>query len=49
MGQDKSYDPKTIEPKWSEAWKADPTLYKAAEDGLPKFYCLEMLDRKSVV
>jgi leucyl-tRNA synthetase len=43
------YDPATIEPKWQEAWDADPTLY-AAEDPTaphastrPKFYCLEML------
>ncbi len=39
---EKSYDPKSIEPKWSDAWKSDPALYRATEDGRPKFYCLEM-------
>ncbi|MBM3737756.1 MAG: leucine--tRNA ligase [Acidobacteria bacterium] len=39
---EKTYDHAALELKWCEAWKADPELYKAREDGRPKFYCLEM-------
>ncbi|MBC7927482.1 MAG: leucine--tRNA ligase [Bryobacteraceae bacterium] len=38
------YDHNTIELKWHELWKQDPTLYKPlADSAKPKFYVLEML------
>ena len=41
---EKPYNHEEIELKWSEAWAAQPELYKAADDGVkPRYYVLEML------
>ena len=40
---DKPYDHQQIEPKWIDAWAADPSLHQAADDGSrPRYYVLEM-------
>src|SRR6187549_662577 len=40
---DKPYDHQQIEPKWIDAWAAEPSLYQAVDDGShPKYYVLEM-------
>jgi leucyl-tRNA synthetase len=47
---EKPYNHQEIEPKWAEAWAADPALYKAAGDGKkPRYYVLEMLPYPSGV
>jgi len=41
---EQTYDHKSIEPKWSARWAADPTLFAPEENSSkPKFYVLEML------
>jgi leucyl-tRNA synthetase len=38
------YDPQSIEMKWSERWRSDPSLYAAEPNSTkPKYYVLEML------
>ncbi len=40
---DKPYDHQLIEPKWIDAWAAEPSLHQAADDGSrPRYYVLEM-------
>jgi leucyl-tRNA synthetase len=40
---DKPYDHQQIEPKWIDAWAAEPSLYQAGDDGSrPRYYVLEM-------
>ena len=41
---EKPYNHEEIELKWSQRWAADPSLYKAVNDGSkPRYYVLEML------
>jgi leucyl-tRNA synthetase len=41
---EQTYDHKSIEPKWSARWAADPKLFAPEENSSkPKFYVLEML------